>query len=202
MHGSISDKALKSDSRTGETSTDTRPTRCNRFGCLERHRFHRHSRYPRKSVYRNGVGWSPALWVQRYRCAACEKVFSLILPFVYKWQRADHALQQAVALEQPYDRDAVDAAFSRRTLQRWKQKWQARCGTYLQAILAWLLTRHAGSVSVDVTRRQSRTPLGYLHALLAQVPGQVPNAVDVVCVCRFGGWPLQRIPHSLSLVFD
>ncbi len=153
-------------------------------------------------MYRNGVGWLPTLWVQRYRCAACEKVFSLILPFVYKWQRADHALQEAVTLEQPYDRNAVDAAFSLRTLQRWKRKWQARCEVYLQAILAWLLTNHAGTVSVNVTKDQSRTPLGYLHALLAQLPRQVPNAVDVVCVCRFGGWPLRRIPHGLSLVFD
>jgi hypothetical protein len=153
-------------------------------------------------VYRNGVGWIQGLWVQRYRCAACEKVFSLILPYVYKWQRADHALQQAVALEHPHDRAAVAEAFSLRTLQRWKRKWQARCESYLQTILTWLLTQFAGIVSVNVTRRQSRTALGYLHALLAQLPRQVPNAVDVVSVCRFGGWPLQRIPHGLSLVFD
>ncbi len=153
-------------------------------------------------MYRNGVGWLATLWVQRYRCAACEKVFSMIPPFVYKWQRADHALQEAVSLDRPYDRGAVAEAFSLRTLQRWKRKWQTRCGVYLQTILAWLLTRYTGTVSVDVTRGQSRTPLGYLHALLAQLPRQVPNAVDVVSVCRFGGWPLQRIPHGLSLVFD
>jgi hypothetical protein len=178
---------------------EERPTRCGKAGCPERLRFHRHSRFPRKSVYRHGCGWQPVLWVQRFRCVACRKVFSLILPTVYKWQRADHALQQDVALGRPTD---AGGDFSTRTFQRWKRKWRVWCAKYQQSILKWLLTQHAGIVSVDVTAAQAHTPLDYVQSLLSQLPGERPSAVEVLSVCRFGGRAVEGIPHYLSLVFS
>lgn len=140
------------------------------------------------------------LWVQRFRCAACNKVFSLFLPTLYKWQRAEHDVQQEIAMGQVFQREKLLTAFSERTLIRWKQKWLAWSALYLQAIIHWLITAYV-FLSVDVTKTQAKTTLNYVQALLAQLPGKAPSAVDVISVCRFGGSSLWNIPHSLSLVF-
>jgi hypothetical protein len=140
------------------------------------------------------------MWISRFRCAACRKIISFLIPTVYKWQRAEHDLQQAVVLKQPYPREEVAAAFSGRTLLRWKQKWLEWCARYQQEICTWLYTLHA-FLSPDVTAKQARNPLSYLQALLSQLPGKAPVVVDVVSVCRFGGRSLRSIPHFLSLVF-
>ena len=200
MHQVLSDKNLQEYYQTGILPNCVRPNGCTGENCQERDRFHRHSRYSRKCIYRQGCGWMPVMWVQRFRCATCGKVFSLIIPILYKWQRAEHELQQSVAMEQPYRREEVAEAFSERTLSRWKQTWLAWSAFYQQAILAWLLTSYA-FLSVNVTAAEARTPLHYLQALLAQLPGKVPAAVEVVSVCRFGGRQLRRIPHILSLSF-
>lgn len=201
MHQELSDKLFEEYCQTGYLPAGIRPTICASENCTESSQFHRHSRYPRTCVYRQEHGWAPKLWVQRFRCAACDKVFTFFIPFVYKWQRAEHSLQQAVVLDQPYPKDEVAEAFSERTLKRWKQKWHARSGHYLQAIIQWLFTLYA-FLSVNVTAQQARTPLSYLQALLDQLPGKAPVAVKVVSVCRFGGDSLRRLPHFLSLVFS
>lgn len=200
MHQVLPGKAFEEYCQTGLLPVGIRPTRCAGENCTESNRFHRHSRYLRKCVYRQGCGWLSPIWVERFRCAVCGKVFSFFISFLYKWQRAEHDLQQAVALDQPFIREEVAEAFSRRTVSRWKQKWLAWSGIYLQAITQWLLTLYA-LLSVDVTAKQARTPLHYLVALLAQLPGKTPGAVEVIGVCRFGGGSIRKIPHILSLVF-
>lgn len=200
MHQTLSGKTLQEYYQTGRLPPGVRPHGCDGENCLESSRFHRHSRYPRKCVYRQGCGWLPVMWVQRFRCATCGKVFSLLIPIVFKWQRAEHSLQQSVALEEPFPREEVVLSFSERTVSRWKQKWLAWSAVYLQAIIQWLLTLYA-FLSVDVTAKQARTPLSYLQALLAQLPVKALVAVEVVSVCRFGGGLLRKIPHILSLAF-
>ena len=200
MHQTLSDKDLQEYYRTSLLPAGIRPNGCTRANCLEKLHFHHHSSYSRNSVYRQGYGWLPIIWIERFRCASCRKVISLLIPTVYKWQRAEHDLQQAVALKQPYPKEEVTEAFSERTLLRWKQKWQEWCGLHLQAICTWLFTLYA-FLSTDVTAKQARTPMSYLQALLAQLPGKSPVAVEVVSVCRFGGGQLRSIPHFLSLVF-
>lgn len=201
MHQVFSDKVFKEYCQTGYLPAGIRPSSCDGENCTESYRFHRHSCYPRTCIYRQEFGWLPKLWVQRFRCVTCGKVFSFFISFLYKWQRAEHSLQQAVVLDQPYPKEEVAEAFSERTLKRWKQKWQARSSHYLQTIIQWLLTLYA-FLSVNVTAHQARSPLSYLQALLAQLPGKAPIAVEVVGVCRFGGRSLRRLPHFLSLVFS
>lgn len=200
MHQAMSDKALQEYCQTGILPAGVRPSRCAQPNCGETSRFQRHSSYSRKCVYRQDVGWLPVMWVQRFLCATCDKVFTFFLPFVYKWQRAEHILQQAVAMDQPHPREEIAAAFSVRTLARWKQKWRTWSALHLQAILTWLLTWYS-VVSVDVAVKHTRIPLNYLHALLAQLPGNVPATVAVVSACRFGGGPPGTIPHMLSIAF-
>lgn len=200
MHQTLLGKTLQEYYQTGLLPFEVRPHGCDGENCLESKRFHRHSRYPRKCVYLQDYGWLPMMWVERFRCATCGKVFSLFIPIVFKWQRAEHSLQQAVALEEPFPREEVVLAFSERTLKRWKHKWLDWSGVHLQSIIQWLLTLYA-YMSVNVTAIQARTPLSYLQALLAQLPGKAPVAVEVVSVCRFGARSLRRIPHFLSLVF-
>jgi transposase-like protein len=185
MHQLLSDKNLAAYFRLGKLSSGIRPRRCARKGCDETHRFHRHGHYQRKSVYHADLGWLAPLQVQRFRCACCGKVFSLLIPFVYKWQRVDHALQQAVALGGGIT-TAVRALFSDRTLKRWKQKWQAWAREQQQAILQWLLTWHS-KISPNVSREQARTPLGYLQALMDQTSPEMPGAVAITSLARFGG---------------
>ncbi|MHC1758516.1 MAG: hypothetical protein AB9917_03190 [Negativicutes bacterium] len=200
MHQTLLGKTLQEYYQTGILPSEVRPIGCDGENCLESNRFHRHSRYPRKCVYRQGCGWLPVMWVQRFRCATCGKVFSLFIPIVYKWQRVEHDLQQSVALEEPFHREEVAEAFSGRTLSRWKQKWLAWSLFYLQAITQWLFTLYA-FLSVAVTAKQARSPLHYLVALLAQLPGKAPGVVEVLSVCRFGGGSVRKIPQILSLVF-
>ena len=140
MHQTLSDKDLQEYYRTSLLPAGIRPNGCTRANCLEKLHFHHHSSYSRNSVYRQGYGWLPIIWIERFRCASCRKVISLLIPTVYKWQRAEHDLQQAVALKQPYPKEEVTEAFSERTLLRWKQKWQEWCGLHLQAICTWLFT--------------------------------------------------------------
>ena len=199
MHQQLSDKDMEQYFRTGILPSSVRPTRCAQDECQERHRFHRHSQFPRKCVYRKDGGWAPFMWVQRFRCVACNKVFSLLIPIVYKWQRAEHALQQDVALDKKVGNEVLES-FSERTLRRWKHKWQEWAEEYLQIILKWLLTWYS-SISTDLGRRETLTPLGYLRALLKQVPGKVLGAVAVTSAARFGGRSDSAIPHFLSLVF-
>lgn len=200
MHQAISDKALHEYCQTGRLPAGVRPNSCARDDCPEKSQFHRHSHYPRTCVYRQGSGWLPVMWVERFRCALCGKVFSLILPFVYKWQRAEHVLQQGVALGDPAVREEAAEQFSERTLLRWRQKWHAWSFQFLQAILQWLFSLYS-FLSADVAAKQTRTPLEYLQALLTQLPDKALGAVAVVSVSRFGGRAVRMIPHILSVSF-
>ena len=197
MYQELSDKDLEEYLSTGILPLHIRPARCERAGCTETQRFNRHSQYPRNSVYRQGKGWVQNLSVQRFLCMACGKVISLIVPICYKWQRADHAVQQAVAMGESTSGEER-AEFSERTHKRWKQKWQAWAREQQQSILQWLLTWHS-KISVNVSKVQARTPLGYLQALLDQMSPEVPDAVAITSLARFGGWPRKQIPHFLSL---
>ena len=201
MYQVLSGKILHEYFATGKLPPGVRPASCTRANCPEKFRFHHHSSYSRNSVYRQGHGWATTMRIERFRCADCRKVISLLIPTVYKWQRAEHDLQQAVAMQQPYPREEVVEAFSERTLLRWKQQWLEYCGQHLQAICTWLFTLYA-FLSADVTAAQARTPLTYLQALLSQLPGKAPAALEVISVCRFGGRALRKIPHFLSLVFS
>ena len=200
MYQVLSGKTLQEYFETGKLPSGIRPTGCTRVNCPEKLRFHSHSSYSRNSVYREGHGWAITMWIERFRCADCHKIISLLVPTVYKWQRAEHDLQQAVAMQQSYSREEVAEAFSERTLLRWKQKWLKWGGLHLQTICTWLFTLYA-FLSVDVTANQARTPLTYLQTLLSQRPGKAPAALEVISVCRFGGRSLRSIPHFLSLVF-
>ena len=127
------DKILERFYDAENQSDAIRPTRCKREGCPEEEHFHRHDSYPRKSVYRNGVGWVTGVRVQRFLCVRCGNVFALIPPSHYKWQRADHVTQQAVAFGQ-YDPTILLEHFSKRTLQRWRQKWNVWASNSAMAV--------------------------------------------------------------------
>ncbi|NLM78482.1 MAG: hypothetical protein GX173_10410 [Ruminococcaceae bacterium] len=197
MYQALSDKDLEEYLSTGILPLHIRPTRCERAGCIETKRFNRHSCYARNSIYLQGKGWVENLSVQRFLCKACGKIISLIIPICYKWQRAGHALQQAVALGEPIHAEAAEE-FSERTRKRWKQKWQAWTREWQQLILQWLLTWHHQTAPLT-SRRQTRTPLGYLQALLDQASAEVPGAVTLTSLARFGGWTGRQLPHFLSL---
>jgi hypothetical protein len=102
MYQTMSDKDLEeyfsTYFSTGILPLHIRPTRCERERCAEKQRFNRHGQYARKSVYRKGIGWVPCLHIQRFLYMTCGKVISLIVPICYKWQRVEHAVQQAVAM--------------------------------------------------------------------------------------------------------
>lgn len=200
MYQALSDKDLEEYLSTGILPSHIRPTRCERSGCDETQRFNRHGQYPRNSVYRKGVGWVPILYIQRFLCMACGKVISLIVPICYKWQRAEHAVQQAVAMGEPTPVED-QAEFSERTRKRWKQKWHAWAREQRQLILQWLLTWHS-KISVNASKEQARTPLEYLQALLDQLTPEMPGAVAITSLARFGGWSRIQIPHFLSLCLE
>jgi len=191
------DKILEQFYDTENQSHAIRPTRCKREGCPEEEHFHRHDSYPRKSVYRSGVGWINGVRVQRYRCARCGKVFALIQPSHYKWQRADHITQQAVAFGQ-YDPTILLEHFSERTLQRWRQKWNVWAQQNWQVILQWLL-RTNPELTVNAGAPEVATPLLYLGFLLSQFSENRHSPVTVTAVSRFGGWSKQATPQCLSL---
>lgn len=197
MYQKLSDKDLEEYLSTGILPLHIRPTRCERAGCVETERFNRHSRYARNSIYLKGTGWVENLFIQRFLCKACGKVISLIISICYKWQRAEHAVQQAVALGEPIRAEEA-GEFSERTRKRWKQKWQAWARKWQQLILQWLLTWYQQTTPL-ASREQTRTPLVYLQALLDQAPPEMPGAVALTSLARFGGGSGRQLPHFLSL---
>jgi len=197
MHHVLSDKILEHYFIEGALPREVRPKRCKREGCIETMHIHRHGSFPRKSVYRTGIGWVINLTVQRFRCARCGKTFSIILPSHFKWQRADLSTQQTVALEHR-SLTFLLADFSKRTLQRWHQKWNEWAERLHAQILQWILHMNPG-VSVNVDAITAAKPLPYLAFLLNQIPQNRHGPATVTAVARFGGVSLQAIPQCLSL---
>lgn len=197
MHHAVSNKILEQIYDKGILPHSIRPSRCKREGCSEAVRFHRHDNYPRKSVYRKGIGWVVGVRVQRFRCVLCGKVFSLIPPNHYKWQRADHSTQQEIASGQ-HESNELQEHFSTRTLQRWRQKWNKWIVQQLQFILQWLLRMKPG-MTLDASASIAANPLRYLGFLLGQFSENRHESVTVTAVSRFGGWSILAIPQCLSV---
>ena len=197
MHQSFSDKSFNQYSSSGVLPQDVYPHHCKH--CHSTAGFHRHSRYRRKCVYLYGVGWIPVLWIQRFRCKSCNKVFSLLPSKLYKWKRADRQVQRDIVLGKYIDPNILEA-FSLRTLQRWKAKWNEWAQRFIQQVISWLLFQ-IPSLSLEVTHDQSLKPIKYLNALWHKATGRLPDLLDVLGLCRFGGRPYHEIPHFLSVVF-
>ena len=197
MHLALHGKILEQFYNEGIPAHSIRPTRCKREGCSETVRFHRHDSYRRKAIYRKGIGWVIGVRVQRFRCVLCGMVFSLIPPDHYKWQRADHVTQQDVASGQ-HEPNVLQANFSTRTLQRWRQKWKRWTEQLLHWILQWLLRMKPG-ITLDASTSIAADPLRYLDFLLGQFRGNRHNSVTVTAVSRFGGWSIPAIPQCLSV---
>ena len=197
MHLTLPDKIIKQYWAEKSLPRDVRPTRCKDDACIEQSRFHRHGSYPRKSVFVQGIGWLANLTVQRYRCARCGKTFSIILPSHYKWQRANLSLQQAVALGL-CPLVSLLVHFSKRTLQRWRQKWNAWAQALHAVILGWILYKWPDA-SLNADKQTSAGPLVYLAFLLNQIPSNRHGPATVTAVARFGGASRRATTHNLSL---
>lgn len=197
MHQTLSDKILDEYSNTGHLPESIRPKRC-KF-CNSKHGFHRHSHYSRKCIFRKGIGWLPILFIQRFKCTACGKVFSLLFYTTYKWQRAEHTIQQEVVLDGLVATVAQEN-FSQRTLYRWKAKWNAWTSQVMSYVLQWLLNRIA-FLCIDVTICEAKTPMHYLTTLLTRMSGRMPVAVEVVGISHFVGGSPDKIPQCLSLSY-
>ncbi len=197
MHIALNNNTLEQYSQTGVLPRFVRPSHC-KF-CNSQHGFHRHSHYHRKCIYRKGYGWLPVTTIQRFLCTACGKVFSLLFPGTYKWQRAEHAIQQEVAIGNvpiPETREN----FSLRTLNRWRQKWNIWAASIQQMIIQWLLMM-LSTLSLDVTRKEARNPVKYLSTLFQRMPMKMPAVLEIIGVSRFVGVSMNKIPQSLSVVF-
>jgi hypothetical protein len=197
MHHVLPDKILEQIYDKGILPRSIRPTRCKREGCPEKNRFHRHGSYFRKAVYQKGVGWVDGIRIQRFLCALCGAGISIILPSHYKWQRADLATQQDVASNQ-HEPDGLQEHFSKRTLQRWRQKWNGWTEQLLQLILQWLLRMKPG-MTLDASASITANPLWYLGFLLGQFAENRHSSITVTAVSRFGGWSRPGITQCLSL---
>ena len=197
MHYAISDKHLQQVFDEGILPRSVRPKRCKAEGCIETKHFHRHGSYPRKSVYRTGIGWMSTIHIQRFRCARCYTTFSIILPTHYKWQRADHATQQSVVFSKPLLQHLL-ADFSERTLYRWKQKWRIWAEQSHAVILQWLLRLNPG-LSLDASAFVSSNPLRYIAFLLEQFTRNRHSPLAVTSVAKYGGWSAQAVPQCLTL---
>lgn len=177
---------------------DIRPIHCMREGCSEKKRFHRHGRYLRKSIYIKGIGWITGYSIQRFRCARCGKTFCHIPSNLYKWQRADLFVQQAITTANVRTSSLLQH-FSQRTLLRWKQKWQAWAKLYQSQILRWLL-RLRPEITLDTDHKTAGSPLNYLSFSLNQHPAKLWSPIETTAAARFGGWRMQSIPQCLSLL--
>jgi hypothetical protein len=197
MYQKLSDKVLEEIYDKGLLPLSILPTRCKREGCPEKKRFHRHGSYPRKAVYRKGIGWVGGIRIQRFLCALCGATISLILPTHYKWQRADLATQQDVASGQR-EPNALQEHFSKRSLQRWRQKWNGWTEKLLYLILRWLL-RMKPELTLDASAYIAANPLRYLGFLLGQFSENRHRSITVTAVSRFGGWSVAEVPQCLSL---
>lgn len=196
MHHALSDKILERYFAEGILPREIRPKRCKREWCIETRHIHRHGNYPRKSVYRAGIGWVANIIVQRFRCARCGMTFSVILPTHFKWQRADLSILQEVALG--HRAMCLFGVFSKRTLQRWHQKWNELAKRFHSQILQWILHMNPG-ITLDTDAVTAAAPLRYLAFLLNQIPQIRHSPTTVTAVARFGGVPNQAIPQCLSL---
>ncbi len=196
MHCALSDKILERYFTEKILPREIRPKRCKRDGCIETKHIHRHGSFQRKSVYSAGSGWIDNLTVQRFRCARCGMTFSVIPPTHFKWQRADLSIQQEVALG--HRSICLFGDFSKRTLQRWRQKWNEWAERLHAQILQWILHINSG-ITVNADAIAAATPLRYLAFLLNQIPRNRHTPTKVTAVARFGGVPLQAIPQCLSL---
>lgn len=198
MHSGLWNKTFEETFLNGFLPRNIRPVRCMREGCSGRGRFHRHGCYFRKSIYLKGIGWITGYCVQRFRCASCGKTFCYIPPNIFKWQRADLFVQQAIATGSTQIFSLLKD-FSHRTLLRWKQKWQAWAKVYHPHILNWLL-RKSPEMKLDADHCTSGNPLRYLSFLLNQQSAIPWSAIEATAAARFGGWRLKSIPQCLSLL--
>jgi hypothetical protein len=172
------------------------PKFCTADGCACQ-RIHKHSRCKRKCVF-GAQGWQEGLETQRFRCAECKTIMHMFIAGLHKWQRVDAAIQQSAVLNQaPAE---LHESVSQRTIVRWKQQWTRRAETVMQGIMQWAF-RVRNDLEINQAPHVANSPIRYLEALLAQMPCEVPCAVELISAIIFGGCGMNKIPHFLSLVF-
>jgi len=198
MHSQLSDKILDEYSQTGQLPKHIRPNRC-KF-CNEKQGFHRHSHYKRKCIFRKSIGWLPVTLIQRFKCRTCGRVFSLLFSTTYKWQRAEHIVQQEVMSEGFTESTTIKENFSQRTIYRWKAKWNAWAAQTMPYILQWLMNAIV-FLCINVTQYEARKPIHYLTTLLTRMPKKMPVAIEVVGISHFAVGSPGKIPQSLSLSY-
>ena len=169
--------------RTGILPHNIRPSHCKR--CEERHSFHRHSRYQRKCVFRSG-GWLTPFYIQRFKCAACAKVFSLLPDFLYKWQRLDLELTQKLLSQAERVRTLLQEHFSKRTIQRLRARWLERVEAYRPKISQILLFLKS-DLDIDVPQEKLTSTWQYLKDLWEGLPKEMPLLLFIVSILQFGG---------------
>lgn len=191
MHYRLSEKACSEYLSTGKLPSTIRPQYCQACGAKEK--FHRHSSYHRKKVYVRGQWFKGGLYIQRFLCTACEKVFSLIPLFLYKWQQASLWDQESVVLE----RIKEIPGFSKRTLSRWKKRWRERAVQCQQTILRFVLLLKA-DLSLDAGAKQTENTYRYLRFVYRQLPENMPLLTELLSMITYDGQGLRNIPHNLS----
>lgn|GEM_PF-1977792 len=177
---------------TGVLPLHIRPSCC--WHCSAQCRFHRHSRYMRKCVFLL-TGWLKPFFIQRFKCTACGKVFSLIPECVYKWQRLDLALLQEFLSGKPCKR--VRENFSERTLWRWKARWRERVESQRAKILQILLS-FKPDLNIDVPASQTASTLTYLLELCGTMPKGSPSLIHLVSKLHYRTALARAIPHKMS----
>jgi len=151
-----------------------RPIRC--VHCRAQGKFHRHSKYLRTCVFRH-TGWLKPFFIQRFKCTACGKVFSLIPDFIYKWQRLDLTLLQEFLSGGRCE--LVKKNFSLRTLWRWKARWRDRIESQRAKVLQILLS-FKPDLDIDVSASKMTGTLSYLLELCLNMPRETPILLQLV----------------------
>lgn len=199
MHFQLSGKTLSEYFSTGKLPYSVRPVRCKH--CKTQGRFHRHSSYCRKKIFLHHRWCRIPFFVQRFRCVACGKVFSLIPHFLYKWQQASLLIQERVVFNRIKSRKQLSGAFHLRTLARWKQRWRQRAHEQQPKILQHLFSRKA-DIDVNAPISDTREVLPYLHFLWRQVPSEMPSLLVAVSLLHFGSMVRRSTPQNLSSSFS
>lgn len=189
---SFDQSLLKEYLETGILPSRVRPNRCKH--CAAQGRFHRHSRYKRKCVFRRN-GWLQPFFIQRFKCMTCGKVFSLIPGFIYKWQRLELALLQELLSGQRSE--PVRENFSQRTIWRWKALWRERVESLRAKVLQVLLS-FKPDLNIDVPVSKTASTLSYLLELCGNMPKELPILIQLVSVLHFSARPGE--PHPTQNV--
>ena len=169
-----------------------RPRCC--WHCNAQCRFHRHSRYMRKCVFLL-TGWLTPFFIQRFKCSACGKVFSLIPESLYKWQRLDLALLQEFLSGKQCK--SVRENFSVRTLWRWKARWRERVESQRAKILQILLS-FKPDLNIDVPISKASSTLSYLLELCSNMPRETPSLIQLASMLHYCTALSGPIPHKMS----